>query len=122
MKKTINGHRYSTETGTVICHCPDGTLFRKYNANEFFLYDRKDIIPVSWNEAKRIIWNYGERDFYMQFFRGEKSDKVKLFPLTDTDYINLREISGVRKITMQEALTLALAKERRNLDRHIREK
>lgn len=75
MKKIIKGKVFDTSTAEKICHIPGNqneakTLYRKKSTIEFFtVIDRWGIVePVSWNEAREIVYQYGSREQYCKLF------------------------------------------------------
>lgn len=121
MRTKINGKCYDTDTGTLVCQCDRGQLYKKYNANEFFLFDRKKIItPITWNEAKEIVTKYGSRAFYLNFFDPQENPKRCNVDIPVVSYNKLRELAGIKRSTMKETLTELIDTAHRNRDRHIR--
>lgn len=75
MRKIIKNKVYDTATSEKICHIPGNqneakTLYRKKGTISFFtVIDRWNIFePVTWNEAKEMIRQYGTHDQYCKFF------------------------------------------------------
>ena len=121
MRAKINGRYYDTNTGTYVCQCERGQVYKKYNANEFFLYDRrKTITPISWNEAKEIIRVNGSRVFYENFFDPQDDRKRTNIDIPIVAYNKLRELAGDKKTTMKRILVELIDTAHRNRDRHIR--
>lgn len=121
MRTKINGRYYDTDTGTLVCQCIRGHLYKKYNANEFFLFDRKKTItPITWNEAKEIIRVNGSRVFYLNFFDPEANPKRCNVDIPLVSYNKLRELAGDKKTTMKKILVELIDTAHRNRDRHTR--
>ena len=121
MRTKINGRYYDTNTGTLVCQCAKGQLYKKYNANEFFLYDRrKTITPISWDEAKEIVRVNGSRIFYTNFFDPTANPKRTNIDIPIVSYNKLRELAGYKKTSMQNILVDLIDSAHRNRDRHTR--
>ena len=120
MRAKINGKYYDTQTGTLICQCDRGYLYKKYHANEFFLFDRKQITPVTWNDAKTIIHKWGTQTFYSNFFDPMDNPKRTNIDIPIASYNKLRELAGIKQTTMKQMLVEIIDKAHRNRDRHIR--
>lgn len=121
MRAKINGKCYDTSTGTMVCQCDRGYLYKKYHANEFFLYDRKQTItPISWDEAKAIVIKWGSRVFYTNFFDPSDNPRRTNMDMDIVTYNKIRDIAGTEHKTMKEALREIVDKAWRNRNRHIR--
>lgn len=121
MRTKINGRYYDTDTGTLVCQCDRGQLYKKYNANEFFLFDRKKTItPITWNEAKEIVMVNGSRVFYLNFFDPQENSRRCNIDIPIVTKNKLRELAGDKKTTMQKILIDLVDTAHRNRDRHKR--
>ena len=120
MRSKINGRIYDTETGTFICQCEKGKLFRKYHSQQFFLCNSSGIVPVLWNEAKEIIYRNGSKVCYEKLFSTEDDSRRCNVDLPRSAYKKLQELAGTRCVSIQTALIQAIEKDFRNRDRHIR--
>ena len=121
MREKINGRYYDTQTGTKVCQCPDGYIYRKYNANEFFLLNRSNkIIPIEWNKAKELIYKHGTRIFYQSFFEPENDSKRTNIDIPRGTYCKLRELAGEHNMTMKEYIVYGTEILWRNRNRHKR--
>ena len=75
MRKIIKNKVYDTDKSERICHVPGNqneakTLYKKKGTISFFtVVDRWNIVqPVTWNEAKEMIRQYGTREQYNKYF------------------------------------------------------
>lgn len=121
MRVKINGKNYDTDTGTLVCQCERGQLYKKYHANEFFLFDRKKTItPITWNEAREIVKINGSRIFYSNFFDPTDNPKRTNIDIPLVSYNKLRELAGIKQTTMKHILVELIDTAHRNRDRHTR--
>lgn len=121
MRTKINGRYYDTNTGTLVCQCNKGQLYKKYNANEFFLYDRRGTItPITWSEAKEIVRVNGSRTYYLNFFDPQDNPKRTNINIPIVQYNKLRELAGDKSTTMRSVIIDLIDTAHRNRDRHTR--
>lgn len=74
-KKNKYIHRmYNTDTSVLICHTPKGDMLMKKKTGEFYIYNPKGkgkydkIIPLSWNDAKDTVKQYGTLEDFRKYF------------------------------------------------------
>ena len=60
MKKRIGTKYYNTETA--ICVLPEIGLYRTQKKQTYFFFDGKEITPISYDEAVKIITEHGGAD------------------------------------------------------------
>ena len=121
MQAVINGKRYNTETGTLVCQCPEGYLYKKYHSIEFFICDRnKHIIPVPFAQAKDICYHHGAKQQYEELFVPSRNQGRTNTDLSVSAYTKLRLCAQVHGRTMKDELETMIDKYWRNLDRHKR--
>ena len=106
MKKIIKGKVYNTETSEVICKIPGNqneakTLYRKKGTISFYtVIDRWGIVdPVSWAEARELIYKYGTRKKYCELFSlydpyGDPKKQRTNLDMDKQTYAMLRILAG----------------------------
>lgn len=126
MRKKIKGHVYNTATAELICKtCTwQGTLYRKYNSNQFFLLSNngENITPIDWKQAKDIAHKYAPSYRYMELFTSRcNQDGRTNIDISKRDKRMLDAIAGNRNVTVKALVHEMVYKEYRKLDRHLTE-
>lgn len=120
MKAMIKGKIYNTETGTKVCSCPRGILYKKYHSIEYFVYDpsRKTITPVTWNEARDISRSNAPKHLHDSLFIPGKDQGRTNVDLSRESYSKLRICAGLHDRPIKAELKDIIDKAYRNRDRH----
>ena len=126
MRKKIKGHIYDTRTAEFICKtCTwEGTLYRKYNSNQFFLLSNngENITPIDWKQAKDIAHRYAPQYRYLDLFTSRcKEDGRTNIDISKRDKRMLDAIAGNRNVSLKTLIHEIVYKEYRKLDRHFTE-
>ena len=120
MIKIIDGKKYNTDSAEFVCHSPRGNLYRKYRSIEHFTCDGKYIVPVTWYEARDIVYKYGTREYYYTYFEPKDSTERTHIDMQQGTYSKLRILASMHDTSAKEYLDVIVNKEWRNRDRHKR--
>ena len=118
MIQKINGKKYNTDSAEFVCHSPKGNLYRKYRSIEHFICNGKEIQPVSWMEARDIVYKHGTRDYYYTYFEPKDSTDRTHIDMQQGTYSKLRILASMHGMSAKEYLDVIVNKEYRNRDRH----